>query len=129
MSTATMIQTDAARIIRDMEAEFEHNANAGDAAALSQAFYAADAQLLPPGAPLANGAAAIQEFWTAFFSAKPTDIKMDTMHVEASGEMAYSLGTYRYSQDGTPHQGKYIVVYRKEGDGYKCVADSFSDNA
>lgn len=129
MTTATLSKQDTARIIRDMEAEFESHANAGDAAALSQAFYAQDAQLLPPNAPLAQGAAAIHEFWTAFFAGKPTDIKMDTYHVDASGEMAYSLGTYRYTQAGAGHQGKYIVVYRKEGDGYKCIADSFSDNA
>ena len=129
MSTATLSKQDTARMIRDMEAEFEHHANAGDAAALSQSFYAEDAQLLPPNSPLAKGTTAIREFWTAFLAGKPADIKMETVDVTASGEMAYSVGTYRYTQAGVAHAGKYIVVYRKEGDGYKCVADSFSDNA
>lgn len=55
MSTAAITMRDTAQIIRAMEAEFEGHANAGDAAGLTESFYAAEAQLQPPNTPPAKG--------------------------------------------------------------------------
>ena len=69
-------------------------------------------------------------FWTAFFTGKPTEIKMDTLEVVESAGLAYSIGAYRYTQDSVRHEGKYTVLYRKDDSGtYRCIVDSFSDNA
>ena len=48
MSTATTSSQDVAQQIRALDAEFVKHARAKDAAALTEAFYAEDAQLLPP---------------------------------------------------------------------------------
>jgi len=128
--SAAAATTDTARMIRELEAEFERNAGALDAPALTHAFYAEDAQLLPPDSPIVKGAAAIRDFWTAFFTGKPTEIKMDTLEVVESAGLAYSIGAYRYTQDSVRHEGKYTVLYRKDDSGtYRCIVDSFSDNA
>jgi ketosteroid isomerase-like protein len=130
MSTAASIMQDADRMIRALEADFERNANARDISALTEEFYANDAQLMPPNAPTVQGKAAIRDFWTAFFAAGVTDAKLDTHQTGASGDLAYSIGAYGFTLAGVRHAGKYLVVWRKEADGgYKCIADSFSDNA
>src|SRR5690242_18571579 len=54
MSTAAGAQQDLVAV-RAMNAEFGRLANAGDAGALVDFFYAEEASLLPPGAPLVKG--------------------------------------------------------------------------
>ena len=129
MSAASSSMQDSARTIRDMEAEFARKANAGDAAALTEGYYADGAQLLPPNAPTVQGKAAIRQFWEMFLAMGSTDIRMETANVSASGDLAYSTGSYGHTVNGVRHSGKYMVVYQRQADGgYQAVADSFSDN-
>ena len=51
MATFSLGRDDAAPQIRAMDEEFVRNANAGNAEALVESFYADDAQLLPPRLP------------------------------------------------------------------------------
>ena len=130
MSAAAASLQDIARAIRALEQEFQDHANAGNAAALTEAFYAADATLLPPSAPPVKGADAIRDFWAAFLGAGVTDAELRTEDVSASGDLAYNTGAYAFSLNGSRHTGKYLVVYRRQADGsYRAVADSFSGNA
>jgi ketosteroid isomerase-like protein len=130
MSTASAGLNDAAPAIRALEAEFERHANANQPVALTKAFYAEDAQLLPPNAPLVKGRTAILDFWTAFLSTGLSDITLETTDVSSSGDLAYGVGQYRYTASGVRHTGKYVVVYRRQANGgYQAVADSFNSNA
>ena len=130
MSTATPAPNDAARAIRALEAEFQRHANANDAAALTEAFYNDDAQLLPPNAPQVNGKSAIRDFWKAFLAAGVSDVVLDTGNVSSSGDLAYGVGIYGFTAAGTRQSGKYVVVYRRQSNGsYRAVADAFSSNA
>ncbi len=119
---------------RSLDEAFVRHANNKDAAALVSAFYAADAQLLPPNAPLISGTEAIRQFWQGVLDAGGADVTLDTTLVEMSGELAYGIGQYSFTppaaSGGRTHErGKYLVVYRRQSDGsWKVGADMFSSD-
>jgi uncharacterized protein (TIGR02246 family) len=94
-------------------------------------FYADDAVLFWPGAPMVTGRAAIREFMRAFLSMPAFALSFTTAAVEVSGagDLAYSYGTNRVTlvaPDGRRmnDRGKYLTVYRKQPDGtWRVVAD------
>ena len=115
-------------------AEIESAAAAKSASKLAS-FYTDDATLLPPGSPLINGKSNIQRFWQTFLDAGAADPKLRTVSVEASGELAYEIGTYdaimpNPQGGGTARSsGKYLVVWKRQATGnIKIVADMFSPN-
>jgi ketosteroid isomerase-like protein len=130
MSTATPAPNDAVSAIRALEAEFQRHANANDAAALTEAFYTDDAQLLPPNAPQVNGKPAIRDFWKAFLAVGVSDVVLETGNASSSGDLAYGVGKYGFTAAGARHSGKYVVVYRRQSNGsYRAVADACNSNA
>jgi ketosteroid isomerase-like protein len=130
MSPATTGSQDAARQIQALDAEFMRLANAKDAAALTDTFYAEDAKLLPPNSPIVQGKAAIREFWTAFMQIAGNDIKIDSYEISVAGDLAYCVGRYSGTLNGAHQTGKYVVVYGRQGDGsYKAIADIFNADA
>ncbi len=130
MSPASTGSQDVARQIRALDAEFIRHANAKDAAALTKAFYAEDAQLMPPNAPMVKGHAAIQDFWTAFMKVTGTDVALESYEVTAAGDFAYCVGRWSGTIHGSAQKGKYVVIYRRQGDGsYKAITDIFNADA
>jgi ketosteroid isomerase-like protein len=119
---------------RTLDEAFVRHATNKDAAALVSAFYAPDAQLLPPNAPLISGSEAIREFWQGLLDAGGADVTLDTTLVGMSGEMAYGIGQYSFtlpsaSGERTHERGKYLVVYRRQAEGsWKVAADMFSSD-
>ena len=129
MSSAAWTVSDIGRVIRALDAAFMEHAHAQDAAALTEAVYAEDAQLLPPNSPAIRGKEAIQAFWTAFMAAGVGDLTIETRDVYASGDLAYGSGQYDGNVGGERMQGKYAAVYRRQEDGgYKMVLDMFNAN-
>ena len=94
-------------------------------------FYADDAILLWPGAPMVTGRAAIRKFMRLFFSMPDFSLSFKTARVELSlaGDFAYTCGTNKVTlvdPNGKrmKDSGKYLTVYRKQSDGtWKVVAD------
>ena len=126
MSPATTSSPNV-QAIRDLEKEFERLAREKDAAAMTELFYAEDAELLPPGAPLMKGKAAIRAFWTEFMKVAGAEVTLESHRIEAPGDLAYSVGRYDGEIAGARQQGKYIVVFRRQADGgYKAIADCFN---
>ncbi|MEK9137745.1 MAG: nuclear transport factor 2 family protein, partial [Bacteroidota bacterium] len=66
--------------------------NAKDAATLAS-FYAADAIILPPNGPRVSGRANFESLFTGMF-AIGSDLKLTISHVDASGDLAYEVGSY-----------------------------------
>jgi ketosteroid isomerase-like protein len=129
MATSIPAPVDAARMIRDMDEEFMRNLRARDVTRLVEQFYADDARLLPPGKPELTGKAAILEAWNGMLAGGLEALELDTHHIDASGELAYGVGTYRLTMNATLSRGKYVVVYRRRPDGsYRAVADIFNGN-
>jgi len=125
-------QTDRKSVWRSLDEAFMRHANKKNAAALVSAFYAADAKLLPPNAPMIRGTEAIRAFRQGLLDAGGADVTLDTTLVDMAGELAYGVGQYSFtlpaaSGERTHERGTYLVVYRRQAGGsWKVVADMFS---
>ena len=131
---STAVRKETAGIIRAMDAEFVRNVAAGDAEALVNAFYAEDAEVLPPHAPLLSGREAILAFWKGGLLAAGAQVSLDTRRIEESGDLAYGSGVYTLTMPApgggtTTDKGKYVVVYRRQANGeWRAVADIFNSD-
>lgn len=133
MASATVAQ-ETAQAIRAMDEEFVRHANSGDADALVSAFYAEDAELLPPNAPAMAGQAAIRQCWNGLVSAGLKFSLLEARRIEESGNLAYASGVYELTLSppgagSKSDHGKYVVVYRRQASGsWKAVADIFNSS-
>ena len=99
--------------------------NKGDAAAVA-AMYAQDAYMLPAGAPMVKGRAAIEGF-VKQITQQLGDFKLTTLDVKPLGPAAaLEIGTATFKTKGQPPQNgavKYAVVWQKEGGSWKLLQD------
>jgi uncharacterized protein (TIGR02246 family) len=125
---------DAADAIRQLDAEFMTAANAKDASALVKAFYAQDAVLMPPNHAIVEGRGQIQNFLQGLITAGFSGIKLETTSIASDGDLAYGRGRYTLSMSppggaAVQDEGKYIVVYRRQGKtGWRAIADIFNSD-
>ena len=118
------------KTIRDLDSKWAAAANASDLDA-SVSYYADDASLLPPNAPIAESKDAIRAVWKGLLmpgvsvSWKPSKVE-----VARSGDLAYLRGTYQVAMKGkTEDTGKLIEVWKKQADGnWKVAADTFNSD-
>jgi len=96
-------------------------------------FMAPDASLYPPGMPVATGTTSIKDMVTKMmsgpgFSLAWTPTKAD---VTASGDLGYTVGTYKASMAGVSESGKYVTVWKKQqaGGAWKVMEDIFNADA
>jgi uncharacterized protein (TIGR02246 family) len=107
---------------------------AADAKAIS-GLYAQQAVLLPPGAPAANGNAAINAYFTKDMaeSAKAgvTFILDPKSDVGISGDLAWESGTYavKAKSGATVESGKYLTVYKKSDGKWLIIRDTWNADA
>ena len=101
----------------------------------TMAFYADDAQMFVPNAPLANGKDAIRKMWTGMQAMPGFALSWEPQFatVSKSGDLGYTSGTYTFTfngADGKPisDKGKYVVVWKKVGDEWKNTADIFNSD-
>ena len=104
-----------------------------DAAAIA-ALYTADATLLPPDAQMMNGTEAIKSFWQGAMNMGIKEARLETMKVEAQGDLAYEIGRYTLSietkgGEGMAIAGKYVVVWKQQGGAWKLHADIWNSDA
>jgi ketosteroid isomerase-like protein len=129
-------QTDAASAMASLHQRLMRDFATGPSAieALVDAYYAPDARVLPPNAPVAIGRAAIRDVLTGMLTGGPLELRMENAIRQASGELAYHSGRYDLTvrpAGGEPirDQGKYLEVFRLQPDGrWQCVADMFSSD-
>ena len=102
----------------------------GDAAAVA-GMYAEDAYVLPPGADMVKGRAAIETFWRQEAQHLSCE-KLTTVDVLPLGsEAAHEIGTFILRTKGQPPQevlGKYATVWRKIGGQWKLKTDIWNSN-
>ena len=107
--------------------------NAGDADALA-AMYWEDAVLQPPGAPAANGRAAIREYLAADIAAtRGAGLTMNIPAagaVDVSGDLAYEAGTYTVTDaaGAIVDAGKYIGVFQKRSGTWLYIRDTWNSD-
>ena len=101
-----------------------------DVTALGQ-LYTADAEAFPPGSAPVAGRAAIQDMWKGVLAMPVGRIQFTTLAVDGNGETAWEAGhfTLTGSNGSTMDEGKYIVIWKREGDGWKLYRDMWSSNS
>lgn len=124
--------TDADRAAIDsLHGAFAAAAMAADFAKVAT-FYAEDASVMAPNAPVATGRMAIQQTLGAF---PPLgDMKLLTSEVHGGGDLAAVRGTYvlLMAPPGSPaiaDTGSYVELWRKQADGqWLIVWDIFNSH-
>lgn len=120
--------------IRDLDAQWSKAAMARDLEA-TVSYYADDASLLPPNAPIASGKQAIRAIWSAMLVPE-VSVSWQVSKVEAarSGDLAYLVGVYQETANdpkgnSVADRGKLIEVWKKQANGkWKVVADIFNSD-
>jgi len=98
--------------------------------------YAPDAVTLPANGPIATTPADIRKGITDMMASPGLSMtfKPTSVFVAKSGDVAYTYGTYDLSMtgpDGKPvtDKGKYVTIYKKQGDGsWKAAVDTFNSD-
>ena len=98
-------------------------------------YYAADAVLLPPNAPIAKDPKSIRDMWAGLLApGNSVSWKPVKVEVAKSGDLGYVQGTYQLSMKDAKgatmnDTGKFIEVWRKQPDGkWKCIVDTFNSD-
>ena len=134
-SQSPQAQSSGESAIRAVEADWLKAAKAKDLSGFVS-FYAEDAALMAPNAPVATGAA-IQQSLGQLFALPGFSLTFESTKivVAGSGDLAYTQGRYELTfndDQGRPatDKGKYVNVFRKQAnDAWKVTADIFnSDN-
>jgi uncharacterized protein (TIGR02246 family) len=132
-ATAAYSQTASAarKAIEANDKAFTAAFNNGDAAAVA-AMYGTDAKLLPPNGPIVEGRANIQTFWAGGISAGLKMVSLTPVDVTVAGNLAIETGKYVTNVPAggatVTDEGKYVVVWRREGRGWKIIRDIFNSD-
>ena len=109
--------------------KFEAAVAKGDAAGIAK-LYAVDATILPPDAPPAKGREAIQKEFAGMLGAGFKKIVLTTHEVYPQGNFATEVGSWRLEDAaGKGPEGKYVVVWKKNGKTWEYFRDMWSANA
>lgn len=100
------------------------------------AFYANNAVVLPPNAPIATDGKLIRESWAALLGPHNTvSWKASKAEVAASGELGYLYGTYSLALQGpkggppVSDTGKFVEIWKKQAGGeWKCIVDTYNSD-
>jgi uncharacterized protein (TIGR02246 family) len=122
---------DVQSLIRNLAQDFVTSFNTGnyDQAA---ALYAQDGAFLAPHHDPAYGPKAVEHLLRQFGESGYEDLRLETVRVESSGDLAMEIGRYSVAirqPDGTilADRGKYLKAWRRLG-AWLIVADCWSTN-
>ena len=117
--------------VKDVEIAWARDAALKDPARFAS-YYAEDALVLSPNAPLVAGKDKIQAGLTALMADPNFALTFHSARVEASqkGDMVYTVGEYsrtvsdQKSKRPVTDRGNYLTVWKKQADGnWKVVTD------
>jgi ketosteroid isomerase-like protein len=105
----------------------------GNLDALDQV-YTADARILPPGAPLISGRAAIKDFWANLIqSVNAKSAVLTSIDVLPAGDGLVEIGSAKLAiePDGQSAEleVKYVVYWRQEDGRWKWHVDIWNTNS
>ena len=123
------------RAVREADAAWSKAAAAKDVEAYL-AFFAEDALVLPPNAPMLTGKESMRKGLSEEMANPGFALSWQASKAEASrgGDLAYSIGTYQVTMKdakGKPvtDRGKYMTVWKKQPDGkWKVAADIYNSD-
>jgi ketosteroid isomerase-like protein len=93
--------------------------------------YTADARILPPGAPLVSGRAAIKEFWSNLIQAiNAKSAVLESVDVLPAGDTFVEIGRASLSVDPEGEiAAKYVVYWRREDGRWKWHVDIWNQDS
>lgn len=112
--------------------QFIESVNKGDVAAVAN-MYTMNARLLPPNYDMVEGRANIQKYWQAAGAAGAKIIALDIVDLDVQGNTAIEVGRYTTTIPAAggaviTDKGKYVVVWKREGNAWKLAVDTFNSN-
>jgi uncharacterized protein (TIGR02246 family) len=124
------------KAIKDLEAAWVKDAATKDPAKFTT-YYANDASVLLPNAPIITGIDAIKAALTPMLADPNFALTFQATKVEASkgGDMVYTVGAYSMTESDektkkpVTDKGKYMTVFKKQADGsWKAVVDMLNSD-
>ena len=113
--------------IKNANAAFAAAYKKGDAKAVSE-MYTKQAQLFPPDSEVVGGRPAIQKFWQGAMT-KIAEIELRTTEVESFGNSLVESGKATLTMtDGSKGNGKYFVMWKKDGGNWKLHRDCWNSS-
>jgi len=126
----SLAQTKEVRsVIEQNEVKFSGFFAKGDSLSVSN-LYAEDARILPPNGAAIEGRASIRNFWQGAWDAGVKKVETKTAEVGGSGNSVYEAGTYTLYGGASEilDEGKYIVIWKKEGKNWLMFRDIWNSN-
>ncbi len=122
---------DVQSMIRNLAQDFVTSFNTGNYDQVS-ALFAQDGAFMAPHYDPAYGPKAVERLLRQIGDAGYEDLRLETVRVEASGDLAMEIGRYTVSirqPDGSifADRGKYLRTWRRLG-AWLIVADCWSSN-
>jgi uncharacterized protein (TIGR02246 family) len=122
---------DVESLIRNLAQDFVTSFNTGNYDQVA-ALFAQDGAFMAPHHDPAYGPKAVEHLLRECAEAGYEDLRLETIRVEASGELAIEIGRYTVAvrqSDGTilADRGKYVKAWRRLG-AWLIVADCWSSN-
>lgn len=86
-------------------------------------FYAADAAFLQPSGERITGAAALRNLFQTIMTNFNSDLTLDSLNLETSGDLAYDSGEFDESLTNIASsakiasKGDYVIIYKRQASG------------
>ena len=82
---------------------------------------------------MVKGTDAIEAFWQSAMNMGIKDGKLETLEIEARDDLAYEMGRFELTMqmeniESTTLTGKYVVVWKVEGDAWRMHVDIWNTN-
>jgi uncharacterized protein (TIGR02246 family) len=118
-------------LIRNLDQDFVTSFNTGNYDQVA-ALFAQDGAFMAPHHDPAYGPKAVERLLRQFAESGYEDLRLETIRVEASGDLAMEIGRYSVGirkPDSTiiADRGKYVKAWRRLG-AWLIVADCWSSN-
>jgi uncharacterized protein (TIGR02246 family) len=124
-----MVQQAVRSAIEATNARFVEAANSGDTAGVAS-LYTEDAVLLAPNAPMMRGRQEVKAFFDGMVAQMGLPkLQLNTKQVEEHGDTAWEVGAYTMTLQGVSDEGKYIVVWKRQGNDWKLAADIWNTDS
>lgn len=114
-------------VLDKLAVEFAAAYNAHDAAKVAS-FYADDAVLMTPNEPMVKGRGSIEKYYQEEFARGAVRLRLKPLESVVTGDRAFEAGTATATLGPFSDDGKYIVVYKRIGRGWKIAYDIFNSD-
>lgn len=132
ITLTTSAQTSSAKLSADIDAanaKFAQLFTQGDGSVAT--LYAEGATICPPNSDFVTGMNPIRDFWKGAYDAGIKKVKLETVLVESSGNLAQETGKYSLfsADDKLIDAGKYLVVWKKQKGAWLLYRDIWNTSS